>query len=56
MAEEIEEVIEKPIVLPETMLIIKHMIGSTGELEPVEVTVKSYEDGRFSLIILPFCT
>jgi hypothetical protein len=48
MAEEIEEVIEKPIVLPETMLIIKHMIGSTGELEPVEVTVKSYEDGRFS--------
>jgi hypothetical protein len=48
MAEEIKEVIEEPIVLPETMLIIKHMIGSTGELEPVEVTVKSYEDGRFS--------
>ncbi len=43
-----EEMIEEPIVLPETMTITKQLFSGSGELEPEKITIKSHEDGQFS--------
>ncbi len=43
-----EEIIEEPIALPETMLIIRQLFSDSGELEPEKIKIKSDEDGRFS--------
>lgn len=46
-----EEIIEKPIALPGTMTITKHIFSDSDELDPETITVHSQEDGNFSFEI-----